>query len=304
MDEDKSGRRVDRRRLLRKAGAVAATVVGAGAVGVALAPAAEAAAGDAITAGGDVDAGSTSTRVHNNGAGVPTLALANGAVSGPVGSQQAGPSLRLEPAGDFALGAVGSMGVGSDGTLFLSNSDPTTGPYADPVRTGHNSTSLVSFPPVRILETRPFVPGGKASMLNPGVLDSNGYLPAGQTLNISLDALLVWGWTIFANITIVAGPQSGYLIVYPAGKPRPNASNLNWTPGLIIPNFAAISVGQISGATNAISIYAGGPAQVIIDIAGAVVNFSTDIKPQTGGLVAAQATDPPRVRPASTFPKL
>jgi hypothetical protein len=101
------------------------------------------------------------------------------------------PSLRVEPAGDYALGTVGSMGVGSDGTLWLSNSD-ASGSYADPVRTGHNSTGLVSFPPVRILETRPQYAGGKSSMLNPGVVDSNGFIGGGQTLNVSLDALLVW----------------------------------------------------------------------------------------------------------------
>jgi hypothetical protein len=301
MDEDNAGHKVDRRKLLRRAGVAAVTIAGAGAVGAALASPAEGAAGDTITAGGNVDAGTTSTRLSTNGASTPTLALANTAVSGTTHPVQAGPALRLEPSGDFALGAVGSMGVGTDGTLWLSNTG-TGGAYADPVRTGYNSTQMLSFPPVRILETRPFVAGGKASMLNPSVVDANGYIQAGQTLNISLDELLVWGWTIFANITVVAGNAPGYLIAFPAGQPRPNASNLNWTPNLIIPNFAAISVGQITGATNAISIYLGGPAQVIIDIAGAVVNFASDVKPQPS-LVAAQA-GASRVRPASTLPQL
>jgi hypothetical protein len=305
MDEDGTGRKVDRRRLLRKAGVVAVTVAGAGAAGAALAPPALAAAGDPITAGGNVNAGTTTTRISNSGLTAPTVALANGAVSGPTGAQQAGPSLRLEPSGDYVLGSKGSMGVDNDGTLWLSNSDAVTGAFADPVRTGYNSTSLLSFPPVRILETRPQYAGGKAAILNPGVVDGNGFVGAGQTLNLSLDSLLVWGYTVFANITVVAGNQAGYLIAYPAGTPRPNASNVNYTPGLVIPNSAVISVGAISGATNAISIYVGGgPTAIIIDISAAVVNFSTDIKPQSG-LVGAQATEAPaRVRPASLYPKL
>ena len=309
MDEELINRRVARRRLLAKAGTVAATVAGAGAVSAAIASPAEAAPGQNLVIGQVNDGGTVTTALDNASVSNATLALANDGTATVSGLKKAGAPLTLVPNGDYVLGPVGSLGVSTDGTLWSTGNDPASGAFADFVRTGSNSTIVYPFAPVRMLETRPEQAGGKAGILNPSVLNAQGFLPAGQTLHLSLDSLLVWGWAVFANITVIAGGQTGYLAAYPSGTPLPLASNVNFTPGQVVANFAAIGVGTYGSppaagsALNAISIYVNAPAKVIIDIAGAVVNYPSDIKrggagvaPESGGVPRPGA---PRVRPAN-----
>src|SRR5690242_3846482 len=100
---------INRRGLLRRVGAAGAGVAGVAVVGgpAVVGPAAVTARlpdGAAHTAENDADA---------------TLVLANtSTVPGSRGTQ-AGPALRLVPAGDFPGGPVGSLGISSDGTLYL-----------------------------------------------------------------------------------------------------------------------------------------------------------------------------------------
>lgn len=308
MDEQLINRRVARRRLLSKAGTVAATVAGAGAVSAAIASPADAAPGSNLIIGQDNDGGTATTALDNESINGATLELANDATAAVKGLTKAGAPLTLVPNGDYALGPVGSLGVSEDGTLWSTGKDPGTGAFADFVRTGSNSSIVYPFAPIRMLETRPEQAGGKANILNRSVLDSHGFLPGGKTLHLSLDSLLVWGWAVFANVTVVAGSKSGFLTVYPSGTPLPLASNVNFTPGQVVANFAAIGIGTYgtppgSGeAFNAISIYVNAPAKVIIDVAGAVVNYPSDVKlsgagfaPEPGGVPRPGA---PRVRPA------
>lgn len=70
---------------------------------------------------------------------------------------------------------------------------------------------------------------------------------------------------VLLNVTVDAPWGSGFLTVYPAGAARPTASNLNFTPGAIVPNAVTVKL----GAGGAISIYASnGCPQVIVDVAG------------------------------------
>ncbi len=273
MDEEIINRKVDRRRLLGRAGAVAATVAGAGAVSAAVGSPASAAPGDEVVLGQLNDAGTTATELKNNSTTNPSLRLTNSSLSSVGGVTQAGPALELKPGGDYTGGPKGSLGVSTDGVLWLVDDQ---GPVF--VRTAFNTTVVESFNPVRILDTRPEEGStGKASMLNPSVLNSSGYIPAGRTLNVRLDSLFRYVETIYANITVLAGGGAGFLTVFPGGRSRPLASNVNYTPGAIVANFAMVSVGSLSGANFAISIYAHTAAKVILDISGAVVNLHDDI---------------------------
>ncbi|MFD0570608.1 hypothetical protein ACFQ0T_17055 [Kitasatospora gansuensis] len=68
------------------------------------------------------------------------------------------------------------------------------------------------------------------------------------------------------NVTVTAPTKGSFLTVYPHGKPRPTASNLNWTPGLTIPNLVTVPV--VDGK---VSFYAGGEGgtvEVLADLAG------------------------------------
>jgi hypothetical protein len=72
---------------------------------------------------------------------------------------------------------------------------------------------------------------------------------------------------VVLNVTVTNTTSNGYLTVYPAGTGAPNASNLNWTPGLTIPNLVTVKLGNTPGA---VTIYQSGPgsADVIVDVAG------------------------------------
>ena len=70
---------------------------------------------------------------------------------------------------------------------------------------------------------------------------------------------------VVLNVTVVPA-AAGYLTVYPSDVSPPNASNVNFTAGQVVPNLAAVktsATGQVSirnvstGATNVIADVAG-----------------------------------------------
>jgi hypothetical protein len=203
----------------------------------------------------------------------------------------------LTPAGNFIGGPNGSIGMTTDGTLWTRRPG-TSGTFSDFVRTGANSTVVEAFSPVRMLDTRPLEPGGKVGIMNPTAIDSNGFIKAGAILNVNLDSLLVWGWGIFANLTVLSGNAGAYITAWPGGEPQPLASNVNFGPNQVIANFAFIGLGSLSTADNVISIFAGQKAQVIVDVAGAVVNYSSDVKSIAGFSAMAAGGGKVRQRPA------
>ena len=73
---------------------------------------------------------------------------------------------------------------------------------------------------------------------------------------------------VILNVTVGDGSTGGFLTVWPGGT-MPNASNLNWLPGTIIPNMVMVGLDSGKGT---ISIFnALGEAHVIVDVFGYVV---------------------------------
>jgi hypothetical protein len=67
------------------------------------------------------------------------------------------------------------------------------------------------------------------------------------------------------NITAVEGSQQSYLTAYPTGDARPNASNVNFVAGQIIPNLAIVKI----GTGGRITLYNNvGAVNVIVDVVG------------------------------------
>ena len=67
------------------------------------------------------------------------------------------------------------------------------------------------------------------------------------------------------NVTVVNPNAATYLTVYPSGTNPPNASNINFVPGQIIPNMAIVKV----GTDGRIAIFNGlGATDLVIDIVG------------------------------------
>jgi len=73
------------------------------------------------------------------------------------------------------------------------------------------------------------------------------------------------------NVTVTAPAENGVLIVYPAGQPRPLASNLNFSAHETVPNLAIVK-----GGNGQISFYnaSGGQLELIVDEYGYYVATS------------------------------
>jgi hypothetical protein len=134
--------------------------------------------------------------------------------------------------------------------------------------TGPNGTSAISpadrfaytSPPVaytaqspnRILDTRPSQTLAAGASLSVTVAGGTTGVPAAAT-------------GVVLNVTVTNATAASFLTVWPAGQPRPLASNLNWVAGETRPNLVNVPVG--SGGQ--VSIYNGvGSADVVVDEEG------------------------------------
>ena len=119
---------------------------------------------------------------------------------------------------------------------------------------------FVGVTPKRLLDTReagqgPCVTGDRVLKVTgtsplPGVGDT--------TVPDSASAVAV-------NVTVVSPSAPGFVTVYPTGAARPNASNVNYSAGQIVPNNVQVKV----GTGGQISLYAlAGCPNLIVDVVG------------------------------------
>lgn len=110
-----------------------------------------------------------------------------------------------------------------------------------------------SMTPTRMLDTRnnpaPVAPNGTVSFQVAGV---NG-IPANVT-------------AVTFNLTVAGAASFGFVTAYPSGTTAPNASNLNYATGQIVPNLVTVPVGADGKVTllNA----SNGTSQLIADVSG------------------------------------
>jgi hypothetical protein len=95
---------------------------------------------------------------------------------------------------------------------------------------------------------------------------------------------------VVLNVTVTDATAGSYLTVYPAGVPRPVASNLNVGQGLTVANLAEVPLGirgQVSLYNNA------GSADVILDVQGwvSVVGLNTGTAGQYQALPPSRILD-------------
>ncbi len=142
-------------------------------------------------------------------------------------------------------GVAGAVSVGVTGPDGTSAALPSAYTYIAPA-------AYTPLTPARLLDTRnsggPLGPGGSRSLTVAGV----GPVPAGAT-------------AVIVNVTVTDTTSTGFLTVYPAGTPRPLASNLNWVPQETIANLVTVQI----GAGGAISFYNSvGSTDVVVDLQG------------------------------------
>ena len=102
-----------------------------------------------------------------------------------------------------------------------------------------------------------------------GEAAGGGPIGAGQTINLRVtgraDVPATGVGAVVLNVTTVDQTQSTFVTIWPAGAPRPYASNLNPTPSIIQPNLVIAKV----GAAGEISIYNNsGSVDVVVDVQG------------------------------------
>lgn len=102
--------------------------------------------------------------------------------------------------------------------------------------------------PVRVLDTRDTAPLGPGGVVT---VDLSGQLPATATAAV-------------LNVTGIATAPT-FVTVWPNGRPRPNASNLNLVAGEVRPNLVTVQV----GADRKVQLYNNtGSTQVLADLSG------------------------------------
>jgi len=123
-------------------------------------------------------------------------------------------------------------------------------------------TDLTAVDPARLMDTRPAptidslysntgaLRGGETRVLR---VAGRGYIPSHGVATIAL------------NLTITEPTSSGFLTVFPTGGARPNASNMNVTPGALASNMVTVPVSP----DGTISIFnSSGVTHVIVDVLG------------------------------------
>ncbi|MBS2964432.1 S8/S53 family peptidase [Actinocrinis puniceicyclus] len=144
--------------------------------------------------------------------------------------------------------------VGKDGKVdFYNGSGGPTDLIADVAgyfTVGTAGAKYHALGPDRLVDTR--IGLGTSG---PGTLGANGTL--GLPLPASATAIL-------ANVTVAQATATGYLTAYPAASTRPVVSNLNFTPGVSVPNLAIVpNSGQVDFFNGS-----GGTVRVIVDLGG------------------------------------
>jgi len=102
------------------------------------------------------------------------------------------------------------------------------------------------------------------------------------------------------NVTVVTPGAAGFITVYPCGVARPNASNLNFVAGDVVPNGVVAPI----GSNGSVCLYSSQTTDLIVDVAGwfegdafvgATPQRLVDTRDGTGGQLGQLVNDAPLV---------
>ena len=121
-----------------------------------------------------------------------------------------------------------------------------------------------SMSPQRIFDTRPGTEN--VSAWTSGLA---GPTTAGQTFNVDV---AVGGSSflgddiraVVMNVTAIGLSTPGFVTVWPTGETRPNVSNVNFSPGAVVPNLVVVPV----GTSGDVSVYTSSPMHLLADVQG------------------------------------
>jgi hypothetical protein len=168
-----------------------------------------------------------------------------------------------------AIGAALAVSLGAGG-IGIVNATISSGSKA----------VYVPITPCRLADTRPApdTVGSKNTPIGAGQthtftvrgVNGNCTIPAGAT-------------AIVANVTAVAPTAQSFMAIWPADKPQPNASSLNYSAGqAAVPNAVTVT---LSGDGKIKAFNKNGNVNVIIDIAGYYEDHDHDDRYYTKGQI-------------------
>jgi CotH kinase protein/Bacterial Ig-like domain/Lamin Tail Domain/Chitobiase/beta-hexosaminidase C-terminal domain/Fn3 associated len=167
---------------------------------------------------------------------------------------------------NFDAGSVSANAVvarfGSAGKVCIYSSADTD-VLVDASAYFPSTTALVPLDaPARVLDTRS--PGGST-------IDSahqqTGRVAAGTTYELPITGragVPTGAATAVLNVTAVNPSEGGYVTVYPCGEARPDASNLNFVAGAVIPNAVWARV----GGGGRVCLYTSAETDLLVDVSG------------------------------------
>ena len=174
---------------------------------------------------------------------------------------------------------ISSPAIGADGKIQLynlaGNTDviiDVTGWFTDSSNASATGSLYLPVTPTRICDTRANAGssvvsnqcnnGGVGQALGTGSIQpvavvGNAGVPTGATAAV-------------LNVAVTGTSSSSFLTVWPDdGSSRPNASDLNWTPGLTIPNLVIATLPTTGLNAGSVKVFnLSGRADVVIDVEG------------------------------------
>lgn len=172
--------------------------------------------------------------------------------------------------------------LAADGTVCLFTSGPIhlVVDVAGELATG---SFMALAAPQRVLDTR--APGATAD----GLFSGAGMQPASTTLQLRVGGRVdvpANASAVVLNVTAVDAATPGFVTTHPRGTGRPNASNLNFVGGQVIPNLVIAGVGPAGD----VCLFTSGATHLIVDVAGWL----------TGPAPAASGSNCPSSAPATS----
>lgn len=161
--------------------------------------------------------------------------------------------------------------VGPDGSVQLYNDKGSTHLAADVLGWFPKGTSFGGVTPARLLDTRdaPTVDGLQSGEGAVGPGDSLSLQVAGRGGVPAIGAR-----SVALNVTAINPSAASFVTVWPSGKDRPFASNLNLAPGRTLPNMVVVPL----GADGKVELYNDkGSTHLAVDVLGwfaTTTNFS------------------------------
>ncbi|WP_213453577.1 hypothetical protein [Rhizomonospora bruguierae] len=273
--QDNGAQSIGRRRLLRRAGTVAAGVAGAGVVGAVAATPAQAATPSTFTS---TQMGTPAVKVENT---TPVVT--------EEGFKAAGPQFAFTPTGTSLSkqAPLGSLSMDTSGNIWVRDR-MAAGPNAEVnfLHTTRSSNLFMPMTPVRLLDTRNAA--GRASVINPTNIDTSGRVKAKSWIHVDVSGLVNYGLAMIGNLVAVTPATAGFLSVVPwvtgIDSTTPGTSSLNFTAGVTIANGITVALGgdndpETPYTSDVISIYAQTACQIVFDVSGFVVDSYSRVLP-------------------------